>query len=141
MSSTTSAFLRHLTCTSSATSTPAPGRKGARFSPSPGWGPAPPSSWGFLSKLTVNLKAARSPAPPAAAPIPGPTLQRPRWLGHRAPRLAGLGLTPGGAQEKPMELQAVAAAAAAGAATARTDDAQAPWGGAQTDDAQARAVS
>lgn len=40
-----------------------------------------------------------------------------------------------------MELQAVAAAAAAGAATARADDAQARWREARTDDTPARAVS
>lgn len=104
-------------------------------------GPALPSFRGFPFALTVNLEAARSPAPPAAAPAPGPSLQQPRWLGHRAPRLARLGLTLGGAQERPMELQAVVAAAAAGAATARADDAQARWGGARADDTRARAVS
>lgn len=102
---------------------------------------ASPSSRGFLSALTVNLKAARSPTPPAAAPTPGPSLQRPRWLGHRVARLARLGLTPDGAQERPMELQAVVAAAAAAAAAARADDARAPWGRAQADDAPARTVS
>lgn len=116
-----------------------PSARVARFSASPGWGPAPPSFCGFPTALTVNLEAARSPAPPAVAP--GPSLQRPRWLGHRAPRLAGLGLTRGGAKERPMELQAVAAAAAAGAATARADDAQARWGEAQADDTPARAVN
>lgn len=116
-----------------------PSARVASFSSSPGWGPAPPSFWGFPTALTVNLEAARSPAPPDAAP--GPSLQRPRWLGHRAPQLAGLGLTRGGAKERPMELQAVAAAAAAGAATARADDAQARWGEARADDAPARAVS
>lgn len=116
-----------------------PSARVARFSSSPGWGPAPPSFWGFPTALTVNLEAARSPAPPDAAP--GPSLQRPRWLGHRAPQLAGLGLTRGGAKERPMELQAVAAAAAAGAATARADDAQARWGEARADDAPARTVS
>lgn len=40
-----------------------------------------------------------------------------------------------------MELQAVAAAAAAGAATARADDAQTRWGEAQADDTPARAVN
>lgn len=104
-------------------------------------GPALPSFWDFPSALTVNLEAARSPAPPAAGPAPGPSLPHPRWLGHRAPRLAGLGLTRGGAQERPMELQALVAAAAAGAAAARADDEQARWGGARADDTQARAVS
>ena len=49
---------------------------------------------------------------------------------HEAPRLPGLVQTRGGAQEKPIELPAVAAAAvAAGAAAAPADDAQAPGGG------------
>lgn len=43
---------------------------------------------------------------------------------HEAPRLPGLCQTRGRAQEKPIELPAVAAAAAAGAAAAQADDAQ-----------------
>ncbi|XP_047552025.1 exosome complex component RRP42 [Lutra lutra] len=49
---------------------------------------------------------------------------------HEAPRLPGLVQTRGGAQEKPIELQAVAAAAvAAGAAAAQVDDAGRVVGG------------
>lgn len=70
-------------------------------------------------------------APAAAAAAASPCSLRPGTRPraaamapqHEAQRLPGLGQTQGGAQEKPIELPAVATAAAAGAAAAQTDDA------------------
>lgn len=68
-----------------------------------------------------------APAAAAASPCSLRPGTRPRAAAmapqHEAQRLPGLGQTQGGAQEKPIELPAVATAAAAGAAAAQTDDA------------------
>lgn len=110
---------------------PLPRRPPAPSRPAPSPHPAFPPNPSSASQLTVKSEAVpQSQAPreaPAAAaascrPRPG---TRPRAAamapGHEAPRLPGLGQTPGGAQEKPMELPALAVAPT-GAAAARDDD-------------------
>lgn len=101
--------------------------------------PAFPPNPSCLSQLTVKSEAvpqsqAPSEAPAAAAvasscrPRPGARSRAAAMApGHEAPRLPGLGQTPGGAQEKPMELPAVAVAPT-GAAAAQADDARARGG-------------
>nr|KAF6420653.1 hypothetical protein HJG59_009380 [Molossus molossus] len=97
--------------------------------------PAFPPNPSSASQLTVKSEAVpQSQAPseaPAAAAVASPCSPRPGTRpraaamapGHKAPRLPGLGQTPGGAQEMPIELPA-AAVAPTGAAAAQVDDAR-----------------